>query len=123
MYKYLISVVALLTSFSAFSTDQSITYLVAYDGEELASTKTYSVAINAEFMETVELDGGYSLEVASSTEGISTVLMSPAGEVRLVTDQSTSSALNGNFFLVCAKGGRTRRISPIPRELPSCNPT
>ncbi|UTA48257.1 hypothetical protein L1F30_01645 [Simiduia sp. 21SJ11W-1] len=123
MYKYLVAVVTLFTSFFAYSSDRNITYLVAYDAGEVASTKTYSVALTSGGAETVKLDGGYLLKVAGTTEGVSTVLLSPAGETQLVTNQSSESALNGNFLLVCAKDGFTKRISPIPSELPSCNPT
>jgi len=123
MFKYLMAVLVLLAGFSAYSANKSITYLVAYESEGFASTKMYNVEVTSEFTETVALDGGYTLEVVGSLAGVSSVLKSPSGEAKLVTDQSTNVSLNGNFFLICSESGVTKRISPIPEELPSCNPT
>jgi len=123
MYKYLMAVVVLLAGFSAYSANTNVTYLVAYESEGFSSTQMYNVDVTSEFTETVELDGGYTLEVVGSLAGVSTVLKSPAGETELVTNQSTNAFLKGNFFLICSKSGATKRISPIPEELPSCNPT
>ncbi|MDO3385382.1 hypothetical protein QWI17_05950 [Gilvimarinus sp. SDUM040013] len=123
MYKYLMAVVVLLAGFSAYSANKNVTYLVAYESEGFASTQMYNVEVTSEFTETVELDGGYTLEVIGSPTGVSTVLKSPAGETELVTNQSTNAFLKGNLFLICSKSGVTNRISPIPKQLPSCNPT
>ena len=103
MYKYLMAVLVLLAGFSAYSANKNITYLVAYESEEFASTQMYSVEVTSGFTETVALDGGYTLEVVGSLSGVSTVLKVHRVKPSWLRIKVPTLLLMGTFFLFVAK--------------------
>jgi hypothetical protein len=99
---------------------QKIDYLVVYKGKEYSSSNAYNLNIKSEMNERINLDGGYFLLISGNRESVTSILKDSSSATRLTMSQEPEKHTGGNLFLICEEGGSVKRITPIPKDIPSC---